>query len=361
MSSISTVISELLFERDSVTVPGLGMFIRHDDGAKVNVITNQFERPSASVEFDPQQRGEDGVLVKALAAFMGCSEDEAQQELTQFVADCFADLKVGKAVSLPGLGTLSMDDDAGLVFVQDKDVNLNGDAFGLGDFSPTPVFDGKSSEDWKTQVVDRRALDNDEGDESIYHKRRRRSILWTILSLLLLIPAVLLLFVFFEVIDLPFKSQPPKPPQVHVAVDTSLLKYMAHYDTVLVAAEDTVMDTITMENVDTLSAQSIDTLSTLGPDTSSSQIPDSVSAQPPVVTSPKEPSINIIGGCFSQQENADKLAASLLDLGYENAYVMKRGNMYYVSYGRYSTLEEAKAGLALIRSTTDNKAWILNK
>ena len=100
MSSISTVISELLFERDSVTVPGLGMFIRHDDGAKVNVITNQFERPSASVEFDPQQRGEDGVLVKALAAFMGCSEDEAQQELTQFVADCFADLKVGSELRI---------------------------------------------------------------------------------------------------------------------------------------------------------------------------------------------------------------------------------------------------------------------
>ena len=394
MSTISTVISELLFERDSVTVPGLGMFIRHDDGAKVNVITNHFERPSSTVEFDPQQRGEDGVLVKALAIYEGCSEEETQQELTQFVADCFADLKVGKTVSLPGLGTLSMDDDAGLGFVQDKGVNLNGDAFGLGDFTPSPVYVGKGSEDWKTQVaqrnkdlqtpltVDRKALDDDEGDESAYHRQRRRSIIWTVISLLLAIPAVLILLVFLDVIqiDLPFKSkpsQPPQPQQVHVAIDTSLLKYMVHYEPIPVANEDTLVqvadsiisadtvsfiaDTITTENSVDPSTQTSSVSTTETSNTSSTQTSSVSSAQTPVVTSPTEPSINIIGGCFSQQENAEKLVASIHDLGYENAYVMKRGNMYYVSYGSYATLEEAKAGLSQIRSTTDNKAWILNK
>ena len=54
MNPISTVISALLFERDTVVVPGLGMFIKHYDGAKVNVITNHFERPSTTLHFDPQ-------------------------------------------------------------------------------------------------------------------------------------------------------------------------------------------------------------------------------------------------------------------------------------------------------------------
>lgn len=376
MSTLSTVITELLFERDSVIVPGLGMFVRQSEGAKVNVITNRFERPSSFISFDTQQRGEDGILVKALAASEGCSIEEAQQTLNHFVADCFADLKEGKEVTFPGLGTLVMDENATLSFEADLKANFNGDAFGLDDFNPVPVYDGKNSDDWKAQVaqrnkdmrtpmtVDRKALDSDEDDEKLYHRRHRRRVILSVLGFLLVIPVVMILLFFLEVIDLnlPFKPKPKPIPTIPVQYDTSLLSQMTNYYPAPVAAIDTCLASDSISVTD--SVQSIDTTivnPVVEPVVEPVSEPAVEPKKEPVVKAPERPLVSIIGGCFSQQENAEKLVASLQEEGYSSASVMKRGGMYYVCYGRYETLEEAKVALVEVKANSNSKAWILNK
>ena len=52
MISIVEAISELLFVRDTVVVPGLGAFVRQEVSAKVDEETNRFAPPSCEVEFD---------------------------------------------------------------------------------------------------------------------------------------------------------------------------------------------------------------------------------------------------------------------------------------------------------------------
>ena len=52
MNRICNAISQLLYEHDKVIVPGLGAFLRRDEGAQVNIVTNTFVKPSSVLVFD---------------------------------------------------------------------------------------------------------------------------------------------------------------------------------------------------------------------------------------------------------------------------------------------------------------------
>ena len=52
MTTIIEAISDLLFVRDTVVVPGLGAFIKKPVSAKVNPVANYFSMPSSEITFD---------------------------------------------------------------------------------------------------------------------------------------------------------------------------------------------------------------------------------------------------------------------------------------------------------------------
>ena len=228
MIKLTTVLSELLFDHDTVIVPGLGMFMRHDDSAKVNVITNHFESPSSTLGFDPRQREENELLAKTLELREGCTAEEARQTVSRFVSDCFDAFKEGRQVTLPGIGVLFMDDHETVCFEQEQGMNYNSDAFGLGDFDPKPVHVSRA-----TVTVDEKkgSKDNSYG-ESDYDRRSRRAIVFSLLTLLLAIPVVALLLHFMEIIHLDrlFSHKPVTPVTVYVPRDTSLNRYWVRYD-----------------------------------------------------------------------------------------------------------------------------------
>ncbi|MDR9825057.1 hypothetical protein RCJ22_05470, partial [Vibrio sp. FNV 38] len=64
MISIAEAISDLLFVRDTVVVPGLGAFVKKAVSAKVNPVANYFAMPSSVLEFDPNLREDNELVVK---------------------------------------------------------------------------------------------------------------------------------------------------------------------------------------------------------------------------------------------------------------------------------------------------------
>lgn len=379
MIDLSPVLTELLFDRDAVIVPGLGRFSRQDDSAKVNVITNHFERPSSSISFDPRQREENDLLAKAIETREGCSAAEARQQVARFVSDCFETFKQGGIVTLTGLGTLSMDNGETLSFEQEQGLNLNGDAFGLGDFDPTPVHESNADNDWREQVikqnkdkntpmtVDRRSMDY-EYDEEDYYRHRRKVIRNTLITLLLAVPVVLALLHFMEIIHLksPFPIRPggsavydfpiseTMPVKTEAAttlhLDSALLSTLVRYDVIPVAQPEPEAQEVTESPSEPTSSQE--------PEPQTVTQPEEAPATQPASSTLR---YSIIGGCFSQKENADNLVASLMEEGYSQATVMPRGKQYYVCYARFATLEEAKEALEKVRVNSNNKAWILDK
>ena len=63
MISIVEAISDLLYVRDTVVVPGLGAFVKKPVPAQVNPVANHFARPSSTIGFDSNLR-EDNDLIE---------------------------------------------------------------------------------------------------------------------------------------------------------------------------------------------------------------------------------------------------------------------------------------------------------
>ena len=197
MISIAEAISDLLYVRDTVVVPGLGAFVKKAVSAKVNPVANYFAMPSSVLEFDPNLREDNDLVVKYISEKNDVPEDEARRLLAMFVSDCFNSLKEGKKVVLNQIGTLSYDWAGDLAFAPDNAVNYNADAFGLCDFTPEPVLRSKTKDEIKEEIerqqkdkntpvtvdekeVHKKEEDNSEDDD----EPRRLGWLWIVLGIL---------------------------------------------------------------------------------------------------------------------------------------------------------------------------------
>ena len=386
MISIAEAISDLLFVRDTVVVPGLGAFVKKPVSAKVNPVANYFAMPSSEIIFDANLREDNELVVNYMSEKNDLPKEEAQKLLSMFVSDCFNSLKQGKKVVLNQIGTLSYDWAGDLVFEQDKTVNYNADTFGLCDFTPEPVLRSKTKDEIKTEIeqqqkdkntpmsVDEKAVHKqDEEDED--DSRRGLGWLWILLGLLLVAGVVYGLY-YFKVIKLPWQQE--QRTFVTEPKTYTLPFYQKTWEWKEPVAQDTVQvvsDTVKM-TVEKPTAQPIEQPKTQPIEQKVEKPKEQPKAQPvqqpveqpksqPVEQSTVQPAatsaegnILIIGGCFGVEENAIKLTNTLKEKGYAGALYEMHYNMWYVSFGRYKTDEEAAAALREIRANTEYKAWI---
>ena len=316
MISIIEAISDLLFVRDTVVVPGLGAFVKKPTSAKVNPVANYFSTPACDVEFDPNLREDNDLIVNYLVDENNVSIEEAKKQLVMFVSECFSSLKQGKKVELNRIGTLSYDWDNNLVFIQDKSVNYNADAFGLSDFTPEPVVQSKSKEEIKAEIEQQQKEKNTPVtvDEEAVHQneeqnRKKRRGWWIAAA-----ATVALMFglFYYNMHRFDLGTDPQDETTQAQQPDTEKEEVLAQNDTPVETVEPVVTDTF-----------------------------------------------SIIAGCYDREEFAQKIVVSLQSKGFEQAYKLKRGERWYVAYGWYSTEEEAVAVLREIRESGKGKGWIL--
>lgn len=316
MISVAEAISDLLFVRDTVVVPGLGAFVKKSIPAKVNPVANYFSMPSSEISFDPNLREDNDLVVRYLSEKNGMPEEEAKKLLAMFVSDCFNTLKDKKKLVLNGIGTLSYDADD-LVFKQDTSVNYNSDVFGLADFTPQPVLRSKTKAEIKSEIEQQQkdkntpvTVDEKAVHEEDDHVKHRPRWIWAAAIVVLFGSA---LFVYLKP-DF-FKST-----------------HQNHLETANVGTGSQIV----VSDNDTLTA---------------------VGFVENVVD--EEANIRVVAGCYDQEEPAERMVNLLISKGFVNAFKEKRGERWFVSFGRYATDEEATAALREIRTNTEYKAWIL--
>lgn len=374
MITIVEAISELLFVRDTVVVPGLGAFVKKPVSAKVNPVANHFAMPSSEITFDANLREDNDLVVNYIAEKNEIPDDEARRLLAMFVSDCFSTLKQGKKVPLKQIGTLYYDWADDLVFEQDKTLNYNADAFGLCDFTPDAVLRSKTKDEIKAEIeqqqkdkntpvtVDEKAVhehDKDDQDEPFDDDRRGLGWLWVLLGLLLLAGIVYGLD-YFKVIDV--RSWFGKPEKRVIDIEPGkyqLPTYTVDWDAMLEEYERTWKPAETpaevpAETVTETPSEAPAETPTVSPVETSSATP----TEAPATVAP-DANIRIIAGCFDQEENAIRLVNSLKSKGYQGAFYELRNKRWFVSFGRYANDEEATAALREIRANTEYKAWIL--
>ena len=344
MTSVASAIASLLFDHDTVIVPGLGAFVRHDQSAHVNVITNEFQRPSSQLSFDPRQREENNLVIESLMASDGLTNDEARTAIATFVSDCFARLKEEGAMTLPGLGTLSMDEQQNLVF-EPEDNNFTGDAFGLEDLEATPVYKGDPVPPLQDVPREESVLDALEPTpkKDLPEERQPHRHTWWIWVLLLLLAAAGVALWYFQ-----FRPVPTKPWPMPVLTMQPREQ--------LLPREETSETPVTPETPETPEVPATPETQ-VTPETAPEVAPAPVEVVKPEPTS----KAFIVGGCFSVEQNALNMTAEAREQGCTEAFVMKRGSKYFVCYGQYPSTADAKAALPEVLQNYNQKAWILTK
>lgn len=364
MITLYTAISDLLFLHDTVVVPGLGKFQCQSQGAQVNVVTNQFVRPTVKVSFDPDTE-EDDKLVGYLCEQNQLTDNEAKSMLNQFVAELNKALQEGEEISFPEIGVLSMSQTGEFSFEQTESLLADGDAFGLGDFTPTPVFTAEAQNDWKKRLaeeqwdkntkmtVDKEAMyvENQEELEALRRRRRkriRRAILFSCLGLL----AVLAFLVYLKVIKIDFvlkyfntQPEPPLVEKVDFHPNPELLAEMVSYYP-LPAPEQEVEEVEEVEEEPVEEAVEVTLERPTEWDENYAPSPTS--------------KYFIVGGFFSEKQNATNLAKSLFEQGYVEAFIYPAGSKYYTCYGHYETKDEAKQALEEVKAGNP-KAWLYER
>ena len=322
MNVIQAIIA-LLYDHDTVIVPALGAFVRHDESAQVNVITNEFQKPSSTLEFDPDQREENPLIIEYLMQHENLSDEEARQQIAAFVADCYAKMREGETVTLEGLGTLRLNGLQEPEFEPEASTDFNPDAFGLDDLEVAPVF---SAEPTPNDPVNH-PVELARGGLGPQEEPRRKT--WWIWVLLALVAVGVALWYFM------FRPVKPEPPVVQPPIDSI-----------------TVTDTLKPITNDTLTVVEppVDTVTVEEPKAPT----ETVKPQP-------ESKAFIVGGCFSVEQNALNMAMEAYEQGCQEAFVMKRGSKFFVCYGQYPTTAEAKEALPEILQNYNQKAWILVK
>ena len=361
MISIAEAISDLLFVRDTVVVPGLGAFVKKPTSAKVNPVANHFAMPGSSIEFDPNLREDNELVVNYMAEQNDIPKDEARKLLAMFVSDCFNSLKGGKKLPLKNIGVLYYDWANDLVFDQDKEVNYNADSFGLCDFTPEAVLRSKTKDEIKVEIekqqkdkntpvtVDEKAVHRKDGDDD--DGPRRLWWLWVVLSLGL-VAAVVYGLHYIKVIDLG-KWFGRQPRQIVVEPQNyTLPQYAVDWERMVEEAEAKWQKAQEQTQVEEVQEQ----VQEVQEQVQEPEKEPSVVGQP-VIEQP-ESNIRIIAGCFGQEENAARLANTLKAEGFGGAFYELSGSKWFVSFGRYATDEEATAALREIRANTEYKAWI---
>ncbi len=371
MISIAEAISDLLFVRDTVVVPGLGAFVKKPVSAQVNPVANYFAMPSSEIVFDANLREDNELVVNYMSEKNEIPKEEAQKLLSMFVSDCFNSLKQGKKVVLSQIGTLSYDWANDIAFEQDKSVNYNADAFGLCDFTPEPVLRSKTKDEIKTEIeqqqkdkntpmsVDEKAVHERDNDDEDDEPRRGLAWLWVLLGILLAAGVVYGLY-YFKVIKLPWQQEERRivtEPKTY-----TLPAYQKVWEWKEPVAQDTIAQPTTQaieQPVEQPAAKPVEQPVEQQTEKPIEQPKQQPASQP--VATPSDANIRIIAGCFGLEENAQRFANTLKEKGYSGALYEMRYNMWYVSFGCYKTDEEAAAALREIRANTEYKAWILSQ
>ena len=400
MNPLYPVISDLLFQHDAVTLPGLGQFRCHSEGAKVNVITNQFERPVVTVSFDAESKDSDDLIVNYLCENNHLSKAEAERELETFLADLHLRLQEEGEVNIPEVGALKLRPDGDLLFTPDEVLQSAGDAFGLGDFTPTPVCATEQQDDWKKRLAEQQrdkntkmTVDKDvmyvENEEELaeMRRRRKRKVRRTILCSLLGLLVVLACLAWLKIIDLGFikkyffgPQEPPVVEKVEFHPNPELLAEMVSYyppPTPKVDSTTAEVDTVaiveTVPSKDSMEGASESGVSgtesgVSGTESSITEIvPGNVPETSPTsgwdqsYAPPATAKYFIVGGFFSEKQNALNHARSLFEQGYPHAFIYPAGSKYYTCYGHYETKEEAKQALAEINANVNPKAWLYER
>ncbi len=141
----------LLFEHDSVTIPGLGTFNKAERPAQFSADKTSLMPPVSTLVFKDKAKLNDGLLVGHICEVEELPTYAVEEAITLYVQQILKQLRQGSMVELGDqIGALTMDPESNAIYLQSPDgSNFSLDNYGLSslDLPPTEEEIATSPED----------------------------------------------------------------------------------------------------------------------------------------------------------------------------------------------------------------------
>lgn len=361
---IGKYISELLFSKDNVILPGFGEFSTKYIPARFVPEKKKVEAPSKQITFSTKNKTDDKVLTEHIAKKENISVEKAKDFIDSFVKEMNNSLKSGKKVELEEVGQFSMSPAGEIEFVADKSVNYLDDTAGMRSVKEPEKKAPEAAKTEADKVLDKAedakkgtekktpeaaAKDIKPGEEKKDGKTippppiqpiKQKSGLppaakWVAFLVVPLLVIIILIAVNFEFL---FGDK---------AID-------------ILGVFDKKPKTEIVEPVDDISGISDETQEAIE-DVEETETTGTMEKS--TTPEPGRKVYYIIVGSFEEEHNAEIYADELRSKGAPNAkaFPMNRLGFYRVAYDYYYDLNEAEQMLQTVQQTVSSDAWVLHR
>ena len=339
--NLARELHQLLFEHDCVIVPGWGGFLAQYRPARLDVVRQLIHPPSKEVGFNRHLLRNDGLLTDLIAHRDGLSFAAANALIDAEVAEWRQRLEESGRLEVPRIGIFYRDQQRNLQFDPDDRANFLKEAFGLAPVAASPVV-RKAAEPRVIPMPTKAPVIEAVGQPS--SPRRSWSVAAAVALVVLGGAAVMYLGSnLYRGLALGPRPGPtyapssaPVPPLHANSASFSLPEDLFGVRTLPLSDNDSVSLTVDMGSA-----------------------PADTTAVAIAPRSTMRLRFHVIGGCFAQPENADRLLKDLQDQGYKASRLARYGELHPVAFGSFADRQEALDLLASIRREGSGQAWLL--
>ena len=362
---ISKYISELLYEYDCVIIPNFGGFLTKYSSSKINPVNNYFFPPSKIIVFNANIKNNDGLVANYISNTKNISFVQANEQIQIFVKELNKELKDGKHIELPKIGTLYLDIENNLQFAPDTSVNYLNDSFGLTSFHSPLVERQNIQQKFEKKFINK---------QTAYQQKKYslNSKLAVAASILLLIGITLYIKFNKNIFD-----------NINTNY-TNIVSYFKSYENV-VPRESLKIKANKNNNTNTL--KSVNTTNIFNPyknqnqtnssdvyltkipysdtkvndnNTKMTEANKSIKSNSNIINHTEiQKKYYIIGGCFGVSKNAENFLSYLKNKGFDAHFIGKtKSGLQRVAYCYYDNKKQAIIKLAIIKSENNPSAWI---
>lgn len=132
MVKADEIISSLLLRHNCVIIPGFGGFVAKQSSAHIDYKSGIISPPRKSLLFNRQLINNDGLLISEFALKNSVSYNDSISTVQQLVNSWNAELSAGNRISIDKVGFLFFDQERNICFEQDREFNLLLSSYGLG-------------------------------------------------------------------------------------------------------------------------------------------------------------------------------------------------------------------------------------
>ncbi len=386
-----TYIAELLEEHDCVIVPDFGGFVANYAPANVNSINHRFDPPYRKISFNKLLVHNDGLLASYVARKEKEQYEAAVKDLKNYVLYLKEELRDKKKVNIEKVGLLLLQADGSFRFEQIKNPAFFREGFGLESFFSKPVerrpavmptIEPKTER--KVSVITPLAEKVEEPIKTEPQPKPEAKPEPKIVKLELQVAEN-------EAVTEEKKESKPKNPRrvwpiavaasigipllgyaVWVALSTPLIKDTASFQfsdlnpfhshgTAAYEERPSAFQVIAFDESEPFTLE--DKVEFL--EISVENDPDKTLVVR--LVDPKEKlasdtplRYHIIGGCFSMDENAERMVSTFRNRGTNASIIDRKGPLARVSIASFATKKEAKRALASYQQEISG-AWLLYK